>query len=242
MDLSKNDPIPKIIHYCWFGGKPLSNLGEKCIASWKKHLPDYKIMRWDEDNFDVNSVLYTKESYHVKKYAFVSDYVRYKVLYDFGGVYMDTDVEVIRNLYEFLDNEAFSGFEDEYMVAPGLILGSIKGNSLMKDMMEKYLHTHFIKPDHTYNLTTCPQNLTELLLSRGLERKDVYQKISGLSIYPKEYFCPKSWITRKLEITANTYTIHHYEGSWLPKLSKFQKFKKYIRNLLGILKSKILKF
>jgi mannosyltransferase OCH1-like enzyme len=233
MNKLKNKAIPKIIHYCWFGGKPLSALGKKCLASWEKYLPDYQIIRWDEGNFEVNSVPYTKESYQLKKYAFVSDYVRYKVLYDFGGIYMDTDVEVIKNLDEFLDNETFSGFEDQYMVAPGLILGSVQGNLLIKDMVEIYQYSHFVNLDNTLNLKTGPQNLTELLLNRGLEQKDEYQKISGLSIYPKEYFCPKSWISRKLEITPNTFTIHHYEGTWIPK---FQKFKKYIRNLLGIYK------
>jgi mannosyltransferase OCH1-like enzyme len=159
--------------------------------------------------------------------------VRYKVLYDFGGIYMDTDVEVLKNLDEFLENEAFTGFEDEQMVAPGLILGSVQGNSLIKDMVEIYQYSHFINLDNTLNLKTGPQILTELLLNRGLEKKDEYQIISGMSIYPKEYFCPKSWISRKLEITPNTFTIHHYEGTWIPK---FQKFKKYIRNLLGIYK------
>jgi mannosyltransferase OCH1-like enzyme len=233
MNKLKNKAIPKIIHFCWFGGKPLSALGKKCLASWEKYLPEYQIMRWDENNFDVNSVPYTKESYQLKKYAFVSDYVRYKVLYDFGGIYMDTDVEVLKNLDEFLENEAFTGFEDEQMVAPGLILGSVQGNLLIKDMVEIYQYSHFVNLDNTLNLKTGPQILTELLLNRGLEKKDEYQKISGLSIYPKEYFCPKSWITLKLDITPNTFTIHHYEGTWIPK---FQKFKKYIRNLLGIYK------
>lgn len=233
METVKNTPIPKIIHYCWFGGKPLSALGKKCLASWEKYLPEYQIIRWDEGNFDINSVPYTKESYQLKKYAFVSDYVRYKVLYDFGGIYMDTDVEVLKNLDEFLENDAFTGFEDEQMVAPGLILGSVKGNSLIMDMVEIYQYSQFINLDNTLNLKTGPQILTELLLNRGLEKKDEYQKISGLSIYPKEYFCPKSWISRKLEITPKTFTIHHYEGTWIPK---FQKFKKYIRNLLGIYK------
>lgn len=233
METVKNNPIPKIIHYCWFGGKPLSALGDKCLASWEKYLPGYQIIRWDEGNFDVNSVPYTKESFQLKKYAFVSDYVIYKVLYDFGGIYMDTDVEVLKNLDQFLENEAFTGFEDEQMVAPGLILGSMKGNLLIKDMMEIYQNSHFVNLDNTLNLKTGPQILTELLLNRGLEKKDEYQKKSGLSIYPKEYFCPKSWISRKLEITPKTFTIHHYEGTWIPK---FQKFKKYIRNLLGIYK------
>lgn len=228
--------IPKIIHYCWFGGKPLTALGKKCLASWEKYLPDYQIILWDESNLDVNSIPYTKQAYQEKKYAFVSDYVRYKVLYDFGGIYMDTDVEVLRNLDVFLDKESFTGFEDSQLVAPGLILGSVKGNPFMKDMMKIYEQSNFINSDNTFNLKTAPQNLTELLMGRGLVTKDEYQKISGMSIYPKEYFCPKSWVTRELKITSNTFTIHHYEGSWI---SQFQKIKTHMKTLIVLFKQKI---
>jgi mannosyltransferase OCH1-like enzyme len=230
METEKKTPIPKIIHYCWFGGKLLSALGEKCLASWEKYLPEYQIIRWDEGNFDINEISYTKESYDMKKYAFVSDYVRYKVLYDIGGIYMDTDVEVLKNLDDFLDNESFSGFEDFNMVNPGSILGSVKGNLLMKDMMDIYQELYFTNLDNSLNLKTSPQILTELLIKSGLEKKDDYQNVSGMSIYPKEYFCPKSWVTKEMTITVNTFTIHHFDGSWI---SKFQKFKNAIKNLIG---------
>jgi mannosyltransferase OCH1-like enzyme len=226
----KNSPIPKIIHYCWFGGKPLSTLGKKCLASWEKYLPDYQIMRWDESNFDVNVIPYTDQAYQVKKYAFVSDYLRCKVLYDHGGIYMDMDVEVLRNLDAFLDNEVFSCFEDFNFVNPGSILGSVKGNLFMKDMMEIYQKLYFINLDNSLNLKTSPQILTELLIKSGLEKKDVYQRVSGVAIYPKEYFCPKSWVTKEMTITPNTHTIHHFEGSWI---SYFQKIKNSIKNLIG---------
>jgi len=235
MGTVRNAPIPKIIHYCWFGGKPLSALGKKCLASWQKYLPDYQIIRWDESDFDVNSIPYMEQAYRVKKYAFVSDYFRYKVLFEEGGIYLDTDVEVLRNLDVFLHHESFTGFEDNQIVAPGLILGSVKRNPLMKDMMKIYEQSNFINPDNTFNLKTGPQNLTEILLGRGLVPKDEYQKISGMSIYPKEYFCPKSWITKEMNTTSNTFTIHHYEGSWI---SNFQKFKRYIKRLIGFLKQK----
>jgi mannosyltransferase OCH1-like enzyme len=230
MEKVKNTSIPKIIHYCWFGGKPLSALGKKCLASWEKYLPEYQIIRWDEGNFDVNSVPYTKESYQLKKYAFVSDYVRYKVLYDFGGIYMDTDVEVLKNLDEFLENEAFSCFEDFNFVNPGSILGSVKENLILKDIMNLYENSDFINLNTSLNLKTAPQILTELLINRGLEKKDVYQRVSGVAIYPKEYFCPKSWVTKEMTITPNTHTIHHFEGSWI---SNFQKIKNSIKNLIG---------
>lgn len=231
MDIINDNQIPKIIHYCWFGGKPLTSLGKKCLASWEKYLPDYQIKRWDESNFDVNCIPYMAQAYRLKKYAFVSDYFRYKVLFEEGGIYLDTDVEVLRNLDGFLSHESFTGFEDNHLVAPGLILGSLKGNFLMKDMMEIFENTQFIDPDNTLNLKTGPQHLTELLLKRGLGKKDEYQIVSSLAIYPKEYFCPKSWITKELNITSNTFTIHHYEGSWI---SNFQKFKNFVKRLLGI--------
>ncbi|MHA8066466.1 glycosyltransferase family 32 protein [Aquirufa sp. ROCK2-A2] len=231
METVKQESIPKIIHYCWLGGKPLSPLGKKCLASWKKYLPDYQIIRWDESNLDVNGIPFTAQAYQVKKYAFVSDYLRCKVLYEHGGIYMDTDVEVLRNLDTFLDKEAFSCFEDYNFVNPGSILGSVKGNIHLIDLMHMYENLQFINTDATLNLKTAPQYLTELLIQRGLEIKDEYQEINGFTIYPREYFCPKSWVTKELNITLNTYTIHHFEGSWV---SKFQKFKNAIKMFFGL--------
>lgn len=231
METVQQESIPKIIHYCWLGGKPLSPLGEKCLASWKKYLPDYQIIRWDESNLDVNGIPFTAQAYQVKKYAFVSDYLRCKVLYEHGGIYMDTDVEVLRNLDTFLDKEAFSCFEDYNFVNPGSILGSVKGNIHLIDLMQLYENLQFINTDATLNLKTAPQYLTELLIQRGLEIKDEYQEINGFTIYPREYFCPKSWVTKELNITSNTYTIHHFEGSWV---SKYEKFKNSIKDFLGL--------
>jgi len=230
--MNLDQKIPKIIHYCWFGGKPMSSLGIRCLESWKFFLPDYKIIRWDESNFNVNCTRFTSEAYIKKKYAFVSDYVRYKVIYEYGGIYMDTDVEVLRNMDDLLLNNSFSGFEDYFRVNPGSILGSIKNNPFIYQNMILFDDEIFIQNNNSLNLKTGPKRMTELLVKNGLELKDKYQEISGLSIYPMEYFCPKSWLTKKIIITKNTYSIHHFEGSW----NRHQTIKKYfniINNLFS---------
>ena len=136
--------IPKIIHYCWFGGKPLPELACLCIESWKKFLPEYRIIRWDEESFDINSNTYVKEAYENKKYAFVTDYVRLYALYTHGGIYMDTDVEVRRPLDQFLQHQAFSGFESYHDIPTG-IMASEKGFQGIKDQLDYYNNRHFVK-------------------------------------------------------------------------------------------------
>ena len=135
--------IPKVIHYCWFGGKPLPKLAKKCLASWKKFCPDYEIIRWDESNFDVNGCDYSREAYEAKKWAFVSDYARLKVIVDNGGIYMDTDVEVVKPLDEFLSHEAFSGFENPRSITTG-IMACEKGFAPFAEMLNEYYTQHFL--------------------------------------------------------------------------------------------------
>jgi hypothetical protein len=229
-ELFYKEQIPKIIHYCWFGGKPLPSLALKCLESWKFFLPDYKIVRWDENNFDINIIPYTQEAYKSKKYAFVSDYARFKILFDEGGIYLDTDVEILKEIDVFLDNEAFSGFEHIERVAPGLILGSIKNNYLFKEILESYNGCYFINSDDTFNLKTVVQRFTEILSKKGLKLNGEYQIISGLSIYPCEYFSPKSYESGEIKLTSNSFTIHHFAASWKPK---YQKYEKYFWTLLG---------
>lgn len=218
-----NKDIPKIIHYCWFGGKPLPPLAEKCIASWKKYLPDYEIKRWDESNFDVNIIPYTQQAYEAKKYAFVSDYARFWILYNYGGLYFDTDVEVIKPMDDIIAAGPFMGCENPYKegstpnelgVAPGLGLGVNPGLGLYKDILEVYNVLLFIRPDKSFNQKTVVEYTTELLFNRGLQNIPTIQLIDGIHIYPKDYFCPKDYKTNKLTITNNTVSIHHYTASW----------------------------
>lgn len=208
--------IPKVIHFVWFGGNPLSPLAEKCLASWKKYCPDYEIVRWDESNFDVTQNDYCREAYESKKWAFVSDYARLKVLVDHGGIYMDADVEVLKPLDRFLTEEAFSGFESDDIVPTG-IMASVAGQPLFKRLLDEYDDRHFILPNGAYDTTVNTKYITDACLDAGLVLNGKKQTVGGFTLYPKDYFCPKSWHTGLIELTDNSYTIHHFSGSWHPE-------------------------
>ena len=211
------DMIPKIIHYCWFGRGAMPPLARKCIASWEKYLPEYEIKQWNEDNFDLSLYPYAEEAYSLRKFAFITDVVRLYALYTEGGVYMDTDVEVLKPLDAFLSHPAFSGFEDETNVPTG-IMGAEKGSLWAKENLEVYNGRHFILPDGSPDLTTNVKLITDYMVAHGLRRDNSFQDFPGLvAMYPKEYFCPINPRTRKLEKTENTATIHHFMGSWQQK-------------------------
>lgn len=230
--------IPKIIHYCWFGRNPLPPLALKCIESWKKFLPDYEIKEWNEDNFDVNMIPYIQEAYKAKKYAFVSDYARFWVLYNHGGLYFDTDVEVIKPMDEIIAKGSFMGCErdggvvdnENIAVAPGLGLGANPGLELYNELLALYNQLSFIKENGSYNHKTIVAYTTEILQAHGLKNTAEIQKCAGLWIYPKEYFCPINYKTKQLVITPKTYSIHHYTASWL---SKRQKAYIFLKKILG---------
>ena len=222
--------IPKVIHYCWFGRGNKNDLMNKCINSWKEKLSDYKIKEWNEDNFDININDYVKEAYESKKYAFVTDYVRLYVLYNYGGIYMDTDVEVLKNLDEFLVHEAFSGFENNNQIPTGII-GAKKGNRWIKMLLEEYNDLHFIKKDGSFDLTTNVVRITNSTEKEyGLIKNNTYQDLKDVVFYSHDYFCPKDWETGNIYITDNTHTIHHFNGSWHSSKEKKQikKREKYI--------------
>lgn len=210
------DTIPKVVHYCWFGKNPKSELIEKCIVSWKILLPDYEIIEWNEDNFDVNIIKYTKQAYEKKKYAFVSDYARLWIVNTYGGIYVDTDVEVLKSLDCFLEDEAFMGFEGIHGVAPGLIFGSVKQNPVITEIMDIYHKSVFIESDNSNNITTIVKNTTDILLKYGLELDPhSKQNVKGIIIYPQEYFCPDTHARKSRMYGENTYTAHHYDASWM---------------------------
>lgn len=212
--------MTKTIHYCWFGGNPLPESAVKCIASWKKFLPGYEIKEWNESNFDVKSIPYTAEAYEAKKYAFVSDYARFWILYNYGGIYFDTDVEVIRDLEPVLDKGAYMGCETDYgrggraEVNPGLGMAADPGHHFLGEMMSYYGTLRFRNPDGSLNTKTIVDYTTCALKRYGLKGVDGITEIAGLFIYPKEYFCPKDYVSNRMKITENTYTIHHYSASW----------------------------
>ncbi len=204
--------IPKVIHYCWFGRGKMSPLMKKCIKSWKKYCPDYEIIEWNEDNFDINSNIWTKQAYEAKKWAFVTDYVRLHALYNYGGIYMDTDVEVCKPLEKFLHHSAFSGFESKSTVPTGIIAAEAKNNTI-KEWLSYYNEREYLingKPNMDPNVSFMTKNLIE----NGLKMDDTYQKVSDMVIYPQTYFCPLSVVSVENCISDNTYTIHHFTSTW----------------------------
>ena len=221
--------IPKIIHYCWFGRNPLPPLALECIASWKKYLPDYEIKEWNEDNFDVNIIPYTAEAYKQNKYAFVSDYARFWIMYKYGGIYFDTDVEVIRPMDDIIAKGNFMGFEVDpdgentpgkyaprfcFDVALGLGFGMEKEHPFIKKMKDYYINLEFQGATMNPWLKTIVAYTTEKLMDEGLENKSGIQHVGDIWVYPHEYFAPINVITCRLHITSNTRTVHRYMGSW----------------------------
>ncbi len=211
----------KIIHYCWFGKNKKPQIVEKCINSWKKFFPDFEIMEWNEENFDIHLNQYVEEAYKAKKYAFVSDVARFFALEKYGGLYFDTDVEVIKSFDDLLEAEGFAGFETDEYVAPGLVLWSKnKHNELMKEMLNYYEKLSFINEDGSYNTTTICIYFTEVLKRYGLQGNNTKQQCGIMTIYPKEYFCPFNDQTGVLSITSNTHAIHWYSKTWMTSKQK----------------------
>lgn len=224
--------IPKIIHYCWFGGKPLPAQAEKCLKSWKKYCPDYEIRRWDESNFDISTNLYAKQAYEAKKYAFVSDYARFFILEKYGGVYLDTDVELLKPLDAILEKGAFMGAESDesITVAPGLGMGFIPEMAILKEILNVYKQLEFVDSTGNINQKTVVEYTTEVLKKHGLKDRMGIQQVCGVNIYPTEYFAPKNCVTGKISITCNTVSIHHYDASWY---TPYQKAANKISHILG---------
>ena len=202
--------IPKVIHYCWFGKGEMPKLANKCIKSWKKYCPDYEIVCHNEDNFDMTQNRYLNEAYKAGKWAFVSDYARLKIIYDNGGIYLDTDVELIKPIDDLLLTKGFMGFDEKGIVATGLGFGAEKGNEIVSEFLKDYDNIPFVLPDGSYDLTPCPDRNTEALKRLGMD----------ITFLPDEYLCPMNYYTGNKKITENTYSIHHYSASWTSVVTK----------------------
>ena len=221
--------IPKIIHYCWFGRGEMPRIMKKCLKSWKKFCPDWEIVRWDEDSFDVDSTLWTKQAYEAKKYAFVSDFVRLKALYEMGGVYLDTDVELVQPLDQFLMHRAFSGFESATLIQTGVI-GAEKGHPVIHRWMDYYEGRAYLengKPIMVPNVS----HITEDLIAHGVQMDDRRQTIDGMEIYPQTWFCPLSAVSIERKITADTHALHYFTSTWRSDKAKkdFARVKRHQR-------------
>ena len=270
--------IPKVIHYCWFGRNPLPESAKKCIASWRKFLPDYEIWQWsegelvssnpnDNDNqnsltpalpnregdnkregeklydkilpFDVNIIPYTQQAYEAKKYAFVSDYARFWILYKYGGLYFDTDVEIIKPMDDIIERGPFMGIEvkakeGEYpQVAPGLGLGVTPGHKLYQVLLDMYVSLRFLNEDGSLNQKTIVKYNTEVLQEQGLLPSNDLQEVAGVWIYPADYFNPLDSLTGKLKLTDNTRSIHWYMNSWSDSSAFRQWLSKMSHRLFG---------
>lgn len=209
--------IPKIIHYCWFGRGEKPELAEKCIASWRRFCPDFEIREWNEDNCDYLAMPFMAEAYAAKKYAFVSDVMRLIVLEQHGGVYFDTDVEVVRDISPLLDDEGFIGFENAQHVNSGQVVAAEVHHPVIQAMIEEYKKLHFAGADGSVTPVGCPRLNTDVMERFGLARNGQEQLVAGIHVYPADYFNPLDSITGKLTKTDNTYSIHWYSMSWLPK-------------------------
>ncbi len=205
--------IPKTIHYCWFGGTKKTEKVQLCLNSWHRFLPEYKIIEWNESNFDVSEIPFTEEAYSAKKWAFVSDYARLKALYQFGGIYFDTDIEVLKPFDELLENEAFLGFESNDFIMTAVI-GARSGNLVLKEIMDSYKGKSFLMKDGSYNSLPNPYVFTSIMKKRGLISNGKEQIVNGIRVYPQICFSPNNFSMIWNRPHKKSYTIHHYEQSW----------------------------
>lgn len=210
--------IPKIIHYCWFGENEIPAKLKKCMESWSKKMPDYQVMRWDETNFDVHCTLWTSQAYLEKKYAFVSDYVRLLALYNFGGIYLDTDVLIKKSLNPFLEYKAFTGFESNNKLTSAVI-GAEKEFPLIKEFLDTYIDKNFINTDGQINNEANVVMMTKICEKYGLKTDNTFQIVQNMHIFPSTYFCPLDFWMNK-NFTENTYAIHYFDASWLDENTK----------------------
>lgn len=238
--------IPKIIHYCWISENVNDELPEnvqECINTWKKYLPDYEIKRWNQYNFDINNSIYAKQALACKKYAFVSDYIRLAVLYKYGGIYLDTDVKVLKSFNKLLNNKVFVGFESKKIIAT-CIIGAEKNSCFIKSLLNYYNDKFFLDEKGNIDLTPNTILITEVLKSYGLKLNNTFQILKNISVYPEDYFCAYNGITKEMNITDNTFAVHLYAASWAKKedILWYDTYGIYYKKIKSIMPEKISKY
>ncbi len=207
--------IPKLIHCCWFGGQPMPEHARACIDSWRKHCPDYEIREWNESNYDLTRNAYMQEAHAAGCYGYVPDYARIDLLYRYGGFYLDTDVRLLRSLDSLRTLKGFTSFEEYPTVNFGGGSGAVAGLPILKDILDFRARFHFLQPDGTENRTSCGYYETMPLKARGLRLDGTLQEVAGLTVFPSEYFHPKSTVTGEVNVTERTIGIHEFGWSWV---------------------------
>lgn len=222
--------IPRVIHYCWFGKGSLPDLYERCIESWRRYCPGYEIREWNEDNCDINENAFVRQAYEQKKYGFVPDYFRLKIIYEQGGIYLDTDVELLRSIEDLRYNEAFCGMEVPGEAALGLGFGAVAGHPVIAGLLERYR-------DMPFSETISPVWQTQDLMDMGMQYGDRQQEVRGMTIYPIEVLSPMNLVTGEIDITGYTYAVHHYDGSWVSgeQLEKKRKRQEDVRRIRALM-------
>lgn len=206
--------IPPKIHYCWFGKKEIPEKNQIWMESWRKYCPDCEIIRWDETNYDVSKNRYMYEAYQNQKWGFVSDYARIDIIYHYGGIYLDTDVEIIKSWEDLRYQEAFMGKETSFRIALGLGFGSVQYYSLWKDLLDMYDRIYFVREDGTRNQVPCPELQNAVYLHKGFQNNGEYQRVGEAVVYPPAVLSPKDQFTGEIMLTPHTYSIHHFDGTW----------------------------
>ena len=225
--------IPKKIHFCWFGGNPKPDIIKKCIDSWKTYMPDYEIIEWNESNYDVTKAAFIKEAYEAKKCAFVSDYARFDIIHNNGGIYFDTDVELLKPIpEEILNCKNFTGFETAGKVNPGLVYADVKNGNLTKKIINKYNTLHFVFDEKTESMTV-NTIITSILEPLGLKLNGEYQVVDGLTVFPASVFCAFDQDVKEIDIKPDTISVHHYAGTWTTKSTK-KVVRDVIKKILGV--------
>ncbi len=235
LSVYKEVQIPRVIHYCWFGRQEMPVQYKEWIESWKHYCPGYEIIEWNEENYDVHKCTYISQAYKMKKWAFVSDYARIDIINEYGGVYLDTDVELIKNIDKLLMNDSFCGFESDKYVAYGLGFGAKKQNKIVREIKEYYDNAEFVLKDGTINQINCPAIQTEIMKKYGLVCNGEFQIVGGMAVFPPRVLCGMSPYSFRIERDlADTYAIHHFVGSWLDNNQKkntmISRMKKWGRN------------
>lgn len=216
--------IPKIIHYCWLSGDPYPSLIENCISSWGNKLSDYDFILWDKSKIDINSNIWLQQAYVNKKYAFAADYIRFYALYHYGGIYLDADVEVLRSFNPLLYNNTFIG-EDASGDIEAAVIGVEKHNPWIKQCLDYYIDRPFIQADGSFDMRPVPLLVSEVL-----------QNHPEINIYPYTYFSPKDYNIKRIDVTSDTYCIHHFDGKWIKRGLKYEikiSCHKFLYSLFG---------